>query len=331
MEVKLLPKNNLLREIEPKVNFMLFSGNSNPQLAAEIAEYLGTQVGKAFIGRFANGEIQVKIEENVRGQHVFLLQSTCAPVNDHIMELLIMIDALRRASARTITAVVPYFGYAKQEKKTSGREPISAKLVANLITVAGADRVITIDLHAAAIQGFFDIPLDNLMALPLLSNYFTQKNFKNSNTVVVSPDAGGVARARTFAERLGATLAIIFKRRPRPDISEVIEVVGEVKGRRALIIDDMISTGGTLIAAAEILHDRGAVEIFACGTHPAFAGGAVDLIVNSRIKELVVTNTIPASEKALNSGKIQVLSIAPLLGEAIQRINGNQSVSELFN
>ncbi|MCL4513624.1 MAG: ribose-phosphate pyrophosphokinase [Candidatus Eremiobacteraeota bacterium] len=310
---------------------MLFSGNSNPHLAAEIASYLGTSVGKAFIGRFANGEIQVKIEENVRGQHVFLLQSTSTPVNDHIMELLIMIDALRRASARTITAVIPYFGYAKQEKKTSGREPISAKLVANLITVAGADRVITIDLHAAAIQGFFDIPLDNLMALPLLSDYFTKNRFKNNNTVVVSPDAGGVARARTFAERLGATLAIIFKRRPRPDISEVIEVVGEVKGKRALIIDDMISTGGTLIAAAEILQERGAVEVYACGTHPVFAPGAVEMVVHSQIKELVVTNTIPVSDQALKSEKIQVLSIAPLLGEAIRRINGNQSVSELFN
>jgi ribose-phosphate pyrophosphokinase len=331
MEVDFLQKELRTQQVTPSETLKLFTGNANPKLAQEIADYLNMPLGKATVGRFANGEIQVKIEENVRGRNIFLIQPTCDPVNDNLMELLIMIDALKRASAHTITAVVPYYAYAKQEKKTSGREPISAKLVANLITVAGANRVVTIDLHAGAIQGFFDIPLDHLVALPLLAEHFTKKEFKNNNTVVVSPDAGGVARARTFAERLSATLAIIFKRRPRPDVSEVIEVVGQVKGKRALLIDDMISTGGTLISAAETLLERGASEVFACGTHPVFAKGAVELLENSPIKELVVTNTIPLSEEAKKSKKIQVISVAPLLGEAIKRIHNNQSVSELFS
>lgn len=309
----------------------LFTGNANPELAKEISAYLGVPLSNAVVSRFANGEIQVKIEENVRGRNVFVVQPTCEPVNDNLMELLIMIDALRRASASTITAVVPYYGYAKQEKKTGGREPITARLVANLITVAGANRVITVDLHAGAIQGFFDIPLDHLMALPILADYFKTRGFRNHETVVVSPDAGGVARARTFAERLSSTLAIIFKRRPRPDVSEVIEVVGEVKDMRALIIDDMISTGGTLVAAAEILIARGASEIYACGTHPVFAKDAYRLIEKSAIRELVVTNTIPVPPQALKSGKIKVLSVASLLGEAIRRVQNNQSVSELFD
>lgn len=331
MEVDLLPKATQQESSDPIESLKLFTGNANPQLAEELARYLGVSIGKALVSRFANGEIQVKIEENVRGRNVFIIQPTCDPVNDNLMELLIMIDALRRASASTITAVVPYYGYAKQEKKTAGREPITAKLVANLITVAGASRVVTIDLHAAAIQGFFDIPLDHLMALPILAEYFKKKEFRNSNSVVVSPDAGGVARARTFAERLGATLAIIFKRRPRPDVAEVIEVVGEVKGMRALIIDDMISTGGTLASAADLLIDRGASEIYACGTHAVFAREAVDLINKSAIRELVVTNSIPVPESALKGGKIKLLSVAPLLGEAIRRIHSNQSVSELFD
>lgn len=331
VEVSLLPRMDVKPKIHDSETLKLFTGNANPELAKEIADYLGIRMGKALVSRFANEEIQVKIEENVRGRNVFVVQPTCTPVNDHLMELLIMIDALRRASANTITAVVPYYGYAKQEKKTSGREPITARLVANLITVAGADRVITVDLHAGAIQGFFDIPLDNLMALPILADYFTKKDFKNHNTVVVSPDAGGVARARTFAERLGSTLAIIFKRRPRPDVSEVIEVVGEVKGKRALMIDDMISTGGTLAAAADILMERGATEIYACATHPVFAHKAYKLLEKSAIKELIVTNTIPLPEEALQSGKIKVLSVAPLLGESIARIYNNQSVSELFD
>lgn len=330
-EVDVLPSISRMAQVGPEETVHLFTGNANPLLAEEIARYLNVAMGKAVVSRFANGEIQVKIEENVRGRDVFVVQSTCNPVNDNLMELLIMIDALRRASANTITAVVPYYGYAKQEKKTAGREPISARLVANLITVAGANRVITIDLHAGAIQGFFDIPLDNLIALPSLARYFSEKHFNNSSTVVVSPDAGGVARARTFAERLGASLAIIFKRRPRPDVSEVIEVVGEVKGKRALIIDDMISTGGTLVSGAQLLMERGASEIFACGTHPVFAKGAIELIENSPLKELVVTNTIPIPLSVLRMEKIKVLSVAPLLGEAIRRISQNRSVSELFS
>lgn len=330
MEVDVLPQSDLSMKTPDIRDLKLFTGNANPELADEIAKYLGIGLGNAIVGRFANSEIQVKVEENVRGQNVFVIQPTCAPVNDNLMELLIIIDALRRASANRITAVIPYYGYAKQEKKTSGREPITARLIANLITVAGADRVITIDLHAGAIQGFFDIPLDHLIALPLLADYFKKKGFKNHDTVVVSPDAGGVARARTFAERLGSTLAIIFKRRPRPDVSEVIEVVGEVKGMRALIIDDMISTGGTLAAAADILIQRGASEIYACGTHAVFAQNAVPLLEKSAIRELVVTDTIPVPAQALKSGKIKILSIAPLLGEAIRRIHTNQSVSELF-
>lgn len=331
MEVEVLPKPVIAPKIPANEAFKLFTGNANPKLASDIADYLGMRLGHATVSRFANDEIQVKIEENVRGRNVFIVQPTCEPVNDNLMELLIMIDALRRASANTITAVVPYYGYAKQEKKTSGREPITARLVANLITVAGASRVITVDLHAGAIQGFFDIPLDHLMALPILADYFKQKGFKNHNTVVVSPDAGGVARARTFAERLGSTLAIIFKRRPRPDVSEVIEVVGEVDGMRAVIIDDMISTGGTLAAAADVLIKKGALEIYACSTHPVFAKNAVEILDQSSIRELVVTDTIPVPASALKSGKIKVLSVAPLLGEAIRRVHGNQSVSELFD
>lgn len=315
-----------------------FTGNANRDLAQDIANFLGISVGNALVSRFANEEIQVRIEENVRGRDVFILQPLCHPVNDYLMELLIMIDALVRASANRITAVIPYYGYAKQEKKTAGREPISAKLVANLITVAGANRVVTIDLHAAAIQGFFDIPVDNLMAIPILAQYLMEKKI-GTNLVIVSPDAGGVARARSFAEQLGASLAIIFKRRPRPDESEVSEVVGEVNGKTAIIIDDMISTGGTLIVATKALLARGAKEVYACGTHPVFARNALQLIHDSQIVELVVTNTIPVSglKKETgpggvigSTGKVRVLSVAPLLGEAIRRIYYNQSVSELF-
>lgn len=330
METETLTNEAIFSQIPHPEAIKLFAGNANPPLAEEIAKYLKIALGKAIVGRFSNGEIRVKIDENVRGRNVFVIQPTCEPVNDNLMELLIMIDALRRASASAITAVVPYYGYAKQEKKTSGREPISAKLVANLMTVAGADRVVTIDLHAGAIQGFFDIPMDNLMALPILADYFLKKGF-NTNTVVVSPDAGGVARARTFAERMSATLAIIFKRRPRPDESKVIEVVGEVEDKRALIIDDMISTGGTLTSGAELLAKRGAKEIYACATHGTFAKDAIQRIEQSAIKELVITNSTPLSAEALQCPKIKVLSIAKLLGEAIRRIHNNQSVSELFN
>lgn len=310
-------------------NVKVFSGTSNPRLAKDICDYLNIPLSHALLSEFSNGELQVRIEENVRGAEVFVIQSMCRPVNDNIMELLIMIDALTRASARRITAVVPYYGYAKQEKKTAGREPISAKLVANLMTTAGTHRVVTMDLHAAAIQGFFDIPVDNLMALPILTNYFQKKGITNDNVVVVSPDAGGVARARTLAERLGGSLAIIFKRRPKPDVAEVTEVVGEVKGKTAVIVDDMISTGGTLIKGAQALIKRGVKRIYACATHAILAGNALKEIENSELKEVVVTDTVPVPDSA-TKGKITVLPVAPLLGEAIKRNYFNLSVSKLF-
>ncbi|MBI2266836.1 MAG: ribose-phosphate pyrophosphokinase [Armatimonadetes bacterium] len=327
-----IPGGEFLKErpdAEHVKQFRLFTGNANPELANEIADYLDVRIGSALVSRFMNQEIQVRIEENVRGAEVFVIQPTCTPVNDNLMELLIMIDALKRASVRTVTAVIPYYGYAKHEEKTAGREPISAKLVANLITVAGADRVMTIDLHAAAIQGFFDIPLDNLMATPILAKYFREKEFPKEHLVIVSPDAGGVARARAFAGRLDASLAIIFKKRPRPDESEVIEIVGEVEGRIAIIMDDLISTGRTLITGTNALMARGAREVYACGTHPVLAGNALELIEESALREVVVTNTIAVPRDHQN-GKIKVLSVAPLLGEAIRRISMNLSVSELF-
>jgi ribose-phosphate pyrophosphokinase len=311
-------------------NVILFSGNANRPLAEAIAEHLGIPLGKALVSRFTNHETRVQILENVRGFEVFVVQPTCGQVNDTLMELLIMIDALSRASAKTITAVIPYYGYAKQEKKAAGREPISAKLVANLITTAGADRVITIDLHAAAIQGFFDIPVDNLFALPILTQYFRDKGHEGPDFVVVSPDAGGVARARAFAERLNAGLAIIFKRRPEPDKAEVIEMVGEIEGRTAIIVDDMISTGGTLLQAVETLRARGARCIYATATHPILAGNAVELIDGSSLEEVVVCDTIPVPPRALES-KIRVLSVAPLLAEAIRRNYFHLSVSKLFS
>lgn len=309
-------------------NVRIFTGNSNRPLAKSICDYLDIPLSNALVTTFQNEEIQVKIEESVRGRNVYVIQSTCKPVNNNLMELLIMIDALSRASAKHITAVIPHYGYAKQEKKTSGREPISAKLVANLITVAGADKVITIDLHAAAIQGFFDIPVDNLYAMPIITNYVTNNNnLKNKDIVVVSPDAGGVARARGFAEKINTPLAIVFKRRPKPDETVVMDIVGEVKGKSVIIFDDMISTGGTLVKAAEALIERGANEIYAFATHPIFAKSSIEIIESSPIKEVVVTDTIPIARP---STKIKVLSVAPLLGEAIKRNHFNLSVSNLF-
>ncbi|MHB2020621.1 MAG: ribose-phosphate diphosphokinase [Candidatus Xenobia bacterium] len=309
----------------------LFTGNANPRLAQAIANYLGVPLGDALVGRFTNGEVRVKIEENVRGNDVFVIQPTCPPVNDNLMELLIMIDALSRSSARTITAVIPYYGYAKQEKKTAGREPISAKLVANLITVAQASRVITLDLHAAAIQGFFDIPVDNLYAQPIIMEYFRKhKALESGKTVVVSPDAGGVARARAMAERLSASLAIIFKKRPKPDVAEVMEIVGDVKGKTAIIVDDMISTGGTLVQAACRLKEEGANKVYAAVTHAILADQAVDLLNRSPIEEIICTDTIPIPASATD-GKFVVVSVAELLGEAIRRNHFNLSVSKLFS
>lgn len=309
-------------------NVKIFAGNSTPRLAKSIADYLGIPVSNAVVSRFKNDEIKVKIEESVRGYEVFVIQSMCSPVNDNLMELLIMCDALQRAAATTINVVTPYFAYAKQEKKTSGREPISAKLVANILTVAGANRVITMDLHAAAIQGFFDIPVDNLYALPLFEYYYKQKEFHGSDFVVVSPDAGGVARSRKFAERLNSTMAVIFKRRPEPDQNEIIEMVGDVKGKKAIIIDDMISTGGTLVKGAEMLKERGATEIYACATHAIFADDAVELIKNSPIDEVLVTDTLPLPD--LSGGKFVCISVAAMFAETIRRNFFNLSVSKLF-
>lgn len=311
-------------------NIEIFTGNAHPQLAIDIAQYLQLRVGKALVTTFKNGETRVKINENVRGKEVFIIQSMCNGVNDSIMELLLMIDAVSRASAKKITAVVPYYGYSKQEKKTSGREPISAKLVANLISGARTDRVITIDLHAAAIQGFFDIPVDNLNFLPILVNYYKKRNFYNKDIVIVSPDAGGVARARTFADKLQASLAIIFKRRHKPDQAEAIDLVGDVTGKTAIIIDDMISTGGTLLEGIKELKKRGVKKVFACATHPILAGNAISDIENSDIEEVVVADTIPIPPEA-QRGKFITLSVAPIIGETIRRIYYNLSVSKLFD
>ena len=311
-------------------NVVLFAGNANPALAKAIADYLELPLGSALVSKFTNGEIRVQIEENVRGAEVFVVQPTCGNVNESLMELLIMSDALHRSSAKTITAVIPYYGYARQEKKTAGREPITAKLVANLITVAGVDRVITVDLHAAAIQGFFDIPVDNLMALPILVEYFQRKGFNSSDLVIASPDAGGVNRARLFAERMNAGLAIIFKRRPEPDKAEVIDIVGDVSGKTVIVVDDIISTGRTLMKGVETMLGRGAKRCFAAATHAILANEAIELIQGSPLEEVVITDTIPAPPLVQQS-KFTVLSVSSLLGEAIRRNYFNLSVSRLFS
>jgi len=310
-------------------NLKIFTGNANPKLARDIAAYLDIEVGKALVSKFSDGEVQVRIEESVRGVNVFVIQPTCKPVNDSLMELLIMIDALSRASARQITAVIPYYGYAKQEKKTTGREPISAKLIANLIVKAGASRVVTVDLHASAIQGFFDIPVDNLMSLPLMIKYYQKKGFASKDLVVVSPDAGGVLRARYFAEKLNASLAILFKRRPRPEEAEAMEMVGDVKGKIAIMIDDMISTGGTFIEGANMLIKNGVSEVYACATHPILSSNSADRLQKAPFKEIVITDTIPFQLDDSHT-KFVVLSVAPLLGAAIRKIHFNISVSKLF-
>jgi len=309
----------------------VFSGNAHAQLAKDICKYLKIKLSDAFISRFSEGEIRIKINENVRGKDVFVVQPTCPPPNDNLMELLIMIDALRRASAQRITAVVPYFGYARQDRKDQPRVPITAKLVANLITTAGADRVLTMDLHAGQIQGFFDIPVDNLVAQPLLSRYFASKNL--SDVVVVSPDVGGTARARNFANHLGVDLAVIDKYRPTYAQVQVMDVIGNVQGKSAILIDDLIDTAGTLVEGAQALKERGVVEVYACATHPVFSDPALDRIQNSCLKEVVVTNTIPSNSEELHrrtDNKIKVLSVAPIFAEAIKRIYGEMSVSELF-
>ncbi|MFO7154400.1 MAG: ribose-phosphate diphosphokinase [Caldicoprobacter oshimai] len=307
----------------------IFTGNSNPELAREIARYLGVPMGSAEVGTFSDGEICVNIYETVRGADVFVIQSICHPVNDNLMELLIMIDAFKRASAGRITAVIPYYGYARQDRKAKARDPITAKLVADLITSAGANRVLTMDLHAPQIQGFFNIPLDHLLGMPILAQYFIERGLEGEDVVVVSPDVGSVTRARSFANRLNSSLAIVDKRRPRANVAEVMNVIGDVKGKRAILIDDLVDTAGTLTQAALALVERGATEVYACCTHGVLSGPGVERVKNSPIRELIITNTIPLPpEKRID--KIKILSVAPLFAEAIDRIYEDISVSPLF-
>lgn len=309
-------------------NFIIFSGNSNPELAKKICDYLNLPLGGEKVKRFSDGEIQIEIDENVRSRDVFVIQSTCSPVNDNLVELLLMIDALKRASATRITAVIPYYGYARQDKKVAPRVPISAKLVADMLTVAGATRIITMDLHAGQIQGFFNIPVDNLFAAPLLID-FIKKNF-DKDLVIVSPDAGGVERARAFAKRLGCGLAIVDKRRDAPNQAKAMAVIGDVSGAKVVILDDMVDTAGTLIEASEAIIRNGAKEVHACCAHPVLSGPAIERICASGLKSLIVTDTIPLQNNAMDCGKIQVLSIAPLVGEAIIRSFRGDSVTSLF-
>ncbi|MEG6585200.1 ribose-phosphate diphosphokinase [Dendrosporobacter sp. 1207_IL3150] len=314
--------------LEDSKRLRIFTGNSNPALAHEIAAHIGVSVGDAFVGHFNNGETQVIIDESVRGKEVFIVQPTSYPVNDSLMELLIMVDACKRASARHVTAVIPYYAYARQDRKTRGREPISAKLVANLLTTAGVNRVVTMDLHAGQIQGFFDIPLDHLIGVPILSDYIEAKNL--SDLVIVSPDLGGVTRARQLADRLHAPIAIIEKRRPMPGVAEVMNLIGNVEGKTAVIVDDIVDTAGSLTEGAKALERFGAKEVYACCTHAVLSDPAVERIAASNMKELIVTNTIPLPESKLHP-KIKVLSVAPLFGEAIVRIFSELSVSKLFD
>ncbi|AOP13076.1 ribose-phosphate diphosphokinase [Bacillus licheniformis] len=309
-------------------NLKIFSLNSNPGLAKEIADIVGVELGKSSVKRFSDGEVQINIEESIRGCDCYVIQSTSAPVNEHIMELLIMVDALKRASAKTINIVMPYYGYARQDRKARSREPITAKLVANLLETAGATRVIALDLHAPQIQGFFDIPIDHLMGVPILGNYFEEKNFKD--IVIVSPDHGGVTRARKLADRLKAPIAIIDKRRPKPNVAEVMNIIGHIEGKTAILIDDIIDTAGTITLAANALIESGAEEVYACCTHPVLSGPAIERIDNSKIKELVVTNSIELPEEK-KIAKFKQLSVAPLLAEAIIRVHEKQSVSFLFD
>ncbi len=306
----------------------LFSGNSNLALARAVAAYLHVELGKADIGTFSDGEVSVEIGENVRGMDCFVLQSTCAPANTHLLELLITIDALRRSSARRITAVLPYYGYARQDRKVKPRVPISAKLVADLISVARTDRLLCVDLHAGQIQGFFNIPVDNLFATPVLLEAIRHRF--DGNMAIISPDAGGVERARAYAKRLDATLAIVDKRREAANVAEVMNVVGEVKGRTCVIVDDMVDTAGTLTEAAKALDQEGARAVYAAVTHPILSGPAIKRIVESPLRELVVTDTIPLRPEAQDCDKLHVVSVAPLLGESIRRINNEESVSSLF-
>jgi len=310
-------------------NLMVFTGNANPKLAQKVAKQLNIQLGKATVSRFSDGEVMVELLENVRGKDVFVLQSTCAPTNDHLMEMVIMVDALRRSSAARITAAMPYFGYARQDRRPrSARVAISAKVVANMLTVAGVNRVLTMDLHADQIQGFFDIPVDNVYATPILLGDLWKHGYKNQ--VVVSPDVGGVVRARAIAKRLESDLAIIDKRRPRPNVATVMNIIGDVNGRTCVIMDDMVDTANTLCEAAKALKEQGATRVVAYCTHPVLSGPAVERITNSVIDELVVTDTIPLKPEAEACGKIRQVSVAELLAETMRRICEESSVSSLF-
>lgn len=306
----------------------IFTGNANPALAKEICDYLGLPLGEAFVGRFNNGEVQIMIDESVRGKDVFIIQPTSYPVNDNLMELMVMADALKRASARHITAVVPYYGYARQDRKTRGREPITAKLVANLMQTSGITRLVTIDLHAGQIQGFFDVPVDHLYGASILAKYINEKNLED--VIVVSPDLGGVTRARDLADRIGAPIAIIEKKRPEPGVAKVMNLIGDVKGKNCIIVDDIVDTAGSLVEGAKALEEFGAKSVTAAVTHAVLTDPASERIANSNIKELIVTNTMPLPENC-KLENITQLSVAPLLGEAIMRIFHEVSVSNLFD
>ena len=311
-------------------NTVLFTGNANPALAQEIASKLSIELGRASVGRFSDGEVDVEINQNVRARDMFIVQPTCAPTNENLMELCIMVDALKRASARRITAVIPYFGYARQDRRPrSRRVPISAKVVANMLEAVGVERLLTMDLHADQIQGFFNIPVDNIYASPVLLSDLKGKNYQD--LVVVSPDVGGVVRARALAKQLGCELAIIDKRRPRANVSEVMHVIGEIEGRNCVIMDDMIDTAGTLVKAAEVLKERGALKVFAYCTHPVFSGPAVERIKASQMDEVVITNTIPLNEAGRACAKVRQLSVASLFAETIRRISDGESVTSLFS
>ena len=306
----------------------IFTGNANPALAKEICDYLGLPLGEAFVGRFNNGEVQIMIDESVRGKDVFIIQPTSYPVNDNLMELMVMADALKRASARHITAVVPYYGYARQDRKTRGREPITAKLVANLMQTSGITRLVTVDLHAGQIQGFFDVPVDHLYGASILAKYINEKNLED--VIVVSPDLGGVTRARDLADRIGAPIAIIEKKRPEPGVAKVMNLIGDVKGKNCIIVDDIVDTAGSLVEGAKALEEFGAKSVTAAVTHAVLTDPASERIANSNIKELIVTNTMPLPDKCKLENVTQ-LSVAPLLGEAIMRIFHEVSVSNLFD
>jgi len=306
----------------------IFTGNANPELAQSICRYVDTPLGDAEVTRFADGEIYVEIKENVRGVNCFVVQPTCSPVNDNLMELLVMIDALKRASAGSIVAVIPYFGYARQDRKSKPRTPISARLVADLLTAAGVDRVVAIDLHAGQIQGFFNIPVDHLYGMPVLMESLRSRF--TSEAVIVSPDAGGVERARAYSKRLGSSLAIIDKRRPAPNVSQVVNIIGDVRGRDAIIVDDMVDTAGTLTAAAQAVMEQGARNVYACATHAVLSDPAIERIMASPLKELITTDTVTPRTVVTNCPKVKILSVAKLLGEAVKRIHHGDSISSLF-